>query len=386
MRQGSEIPPVADVVIIGGGAMGVSIAFHLAEAGVGALLLERDQLGSGSTSRAAGGVRAQFSDALNIQIAQRSLQAFGDFGKRPGWDIDFKQVGYLFALTRPEDLAQFEANVALQQEYGVPSRILSPAQAAEISPLLAADDLVGAAFSPDDGHATPEAVVQGYAYGARANGAQLRVGCEVLGIEHRGGQIQRVVTDRGTVETHSVICAAGAWSQETGRMVDVDLPVTPLRRQILFTEPMEGLPDDLPMTIDFSTSFYFHREGPGLLVGMSDPNETPGFKMETSDDWIPGLIEIAERRAPKVASVGIRGGWAGLYEVSPDHNAIIGEAQDMSRFIYATGFSGHGFLQAPAVGEIIRDLYLERAPFVDISPLGLDRFEESQLRPEFNVV
>jgi sarcosine oxidase subunit beta len=386
MRQRTELPPTADAVIVGGGVLGASIAFHLAEAGVGALLLERDELGSGSTRRAAGGVRAQFSDALNIQIAQRSLSAFGDFGRRPGWDIDFRQVGYLFVLTRSEDVETFTERVALQREFGVPARMLSPREAFGLCPLLAEEDVLGAAFSPEDGHATPEAVVQGYAYGARANGAELRVGCEVLGIEHRDGRIEGVNTDRGTVRTDTVICAAGAWSRQIGQMVDVDLPVTPLRRQILFTEPMADLPDDLPMTIDFATSFYFHREGPGLLLGMSDPNETPGFKMETSDDWIPGLIGIAERRAPRVAGIGIRGGWAGLYEVSPDHNAIIGESRESTRFIYATGFSGHGFLQAPAVGEIIRDLYLERTSFVDVAPLGLDRFEEAELRPEFNIV
>jgi sarcosine oxidase, subunit beta len=169
-------------------------------------------------------------------------------------------------------------------------------------------------------------------------------------------------------------------------MVGVELPVTPLRRQILFTEPIHGLPRDLPMTIDFSSTFYFHREGPGLLLGMSDPHETPSFRTETSDDWIPALIEIAARRAPVIADAGIRGGWAGLYEMTPDHNAIIGEADTVSRFLYATGFSGHGFLQGPAVGEILRDLVLERSPFVDVSPLSVERFDASALRHEFNIV
>jgi sarcosine oxidase subunit beta len=169
-------------------------------------------------------------------------------------------------------------------------------------------------------------------------------------------------------------------------MVGVELPVTPLRRQVLFTEPMNDLPPDLPMTIDFTSSFYFHREGPGVLLGMSDPDETPGFVTETSDDWIPRLIEIASLRAPRIADAGIRGGWAGLYEMTPDHNAIIGEARGISRFLYATGFSGHGFLQGPAVGEIVRDLVLERPPPVDVGPLSVERFDASALRPEYNVV
>ncbi|MGZ4177135.1 MAG: NAD(P)/FAD-dependent oxidoreductase [Solirubrobacteraceae bacterium] len=380
------MPESASVVIIGGGVMGASAAFHLAEAGVDVVLCERGQLGSGSTSRAAGGVRAQFSDALNIQIAQRSLQAFGAFSTRPGWEIDLKRSGYLFVLSRPDDVAQFEASVALQNAYGVPSRMLGAAEARELCPLLAGDDILAASFSPEDGHATPEAVVQGYAAAARRLGAQLRVGCEVTGIETVGSEIQSVITSHGPVATGVVICTAGAWSRRCGEMAGVALPVTPLRRQILFTGPMADLPPDLPFTIDFASSFYFHREGPGLLMGMSHTGEEPGFGLQMTDDWVPDLLEIASRRAPRIAEAGIKGGWAGLYEVTPDHNAIIGEARNVGRFLYATGFSGHGFLQGPAVGEILRDLVLGRPPFVDIAPLSVDRFSDAVLRPEYNIV
>lgn len=386
MTRFAPLPGAASVVIVGGGVIGTSVAFHLAEAGVDVVLLEREQLGSGSTCRAAGGVRAQFSDALNIEIAQRSLRAFREFARRPGLEIDFKQVGYLFVLSTESDVAIFERNVELQNAYGVPSRILSPAQARELCPLLAGDDILAAAFSPEDGHLTPEAVVQGYAHGARALGAHIRVGCEVLDVSSSGGEITEVITTHGAIRTGTVVCAAGAWSRSCGEMVGVELPVTPLRRQVLFTEPISDLSPDLPMTIDFDSSFYFHREGPGVLLGMSDPEEKPGFVTETSDDWIPRLIEIASRRAPRIADAGIRGGWAGLYEMTPDHNAIIGEAAGASRFLYATGFSGHGFLQGPAVGEIVRDLVLERQPPVDVGPLGVERFDAAALRPEYNVV
>jgi sarcosine oxidase subunit beta len=159
-----------------------------------------------------------------------------------------------------------------------------------------------------------------------------------------------------------------------------------MRRQILFTGPIDGLPDHIPMTIDFATGFYFHREGAGLLMGMADPTETPGFKLDATEDWIPGLLEVAERRAPAITEAGIQGGWAGLYEDSPDHNALVGEASAPGRFLYATGFSGHGFLQGPAVGEIVRDLVLGRAPFVDVGPLSVERFETDSLRPEHNIV
>ena len=374
------------MVVVGGGVIGTSAAFHLAEAGVDVALIERAQLGSGSTSKAAGGVRTQFSDRLNIELAKRSMAAFRDFGRRPGWEIELKQVGYLFVLTTESDVAEFEESVALQNECGLDSRILSVAEARRLCPLLVGDDMLAAAFSPGDGHATPEGVVQGYAFAARSLGAHVRTGCEVIAIEMSGGEITEVVTDQGRIRTGVVICAAGPWSRSCGTMVGVELPVTPLRRQILFTEAIDGLPPDLPMTIDFSSSFYFHREGPGLLIGMSDPNEQPGFSVETTDEWIPGLMDVVRRRAPRIADVGIRGGWAGLYEMTPDHNAIIGEAGGVSRFLYATGFSGHGFLQGPAVGEILRDMVLRRPTFVDVSPLSVDRFDAAALRPEYNIV
>jgi sarcosine oxidase, subunit beta len=294
--------------------------------------------------------------------------------------------GYLFVLSRESDVAEFEAGVALQNRYGVPSRMLTAAEARALCPLLAGEDILAAAFSADDGHATPEAVVQGYAFAARALGAHVRVGCEVTGIETEGDGITAVQTSHGPIVTNVVICAAGAWSRACGEMVGVALPVTPLRRQILFTEPMHDLPAALPFTIDFATSFYFHREGPGLLMGMSDAREQPGFCVETTDDWVPDLLEIASRRAPRIAEAGIKGGWAGLYEVTPDHNAIIGESERVNRFLYATGFSGHGFLQGPAVGEILRDLVLGRPPFVDVAPLSVNRFSDAMLRPEYNIV
>jgi sarcosine oxidase, subunit beta len=387
-RPHEPLPRAASVVIVGGGVIGTSCAFHLAEAGVrGVVLAERDQLGSGSSGRAAGGVRAQFSDDINVQLARRSLDAFADFGRRPGAEIDLHQVGYLFVLTREQDVDVFERGMALQRRLGVPSRMVGPESVRELCPLLRVDDVLAGAFSPSDGHATPDSVVQGYAAGARAQGARLETGCEVLEIVVEGGEIKAVLTSRGTIETRTVVCAAGAWSRACGELVGVDLPVTPLRRQVLFTEAIPALPPRLPMTIDFATSFYFHREGPGVLMGMPAPDERPGFDVEASDAWIPALLEIAERRAPALARVGVRGSWAGFYELTPDHNALIGETPAVSRFLYATGFSGHGFLQAPAVGEIVRDLVLEREPFVAIAPLSAERFAQpNALRPEFNVI
>ncbi|MER5433575.1 FAD-binding oxidoreductase [Streptomyces sp. NPDC002588] len=377
----------ASVVVIGGGVIGTSIAYHLAAAGVrDVLLVERDELAAGSTSKAAGGVRAQFSDELNIQLGARSLEAFGRFEEETGQDIGLHRVGYLFLLSTPEEVASFERGIRLQNTLGVPSRMIDPAEAQRLSPLITTDGLLAAAFSPDDGHCTPEAVVHGYAAAARRCGARILRRTAVTGIETHGDAITAVDTTLGRITTDTVVCAAGAWSKAVGAMAGVELPVQPLRRQIAVTEALAGLQPGLPMTIDFSTSLYFHSEGPGLLVGMSDPDERPGFATDAHDRWIPRLAAALEHRAPGILDLRRTGGWAGLYEVTPDHNALIGEATSVSRFLYATGFSGHGFLQGPAVGEVVRDLYLGRVPFVDVTPLSAGRFAADAPRPEVNRV
>jgi sarcosine oxidase subunit beta len=383
----ADFPTDASVVIVGGGVMGLSTAYHLARAGVrDVVLVEQAELGSGSTCKAAGGVRAQFSDAVNIELGRRSLETFEKFRQELDQEIDLHQVGYLFLLEHPEQVAAFEQNVALQRELGVDSRMIDVAEAKRLSPLIETDGLLAAAWSPNDGHCTPESVVLGYARAARRAGARLVRGCSVTGIVTDGTTIAAVETSHGTIRTDTVICAAGAWSQQIGEMAGVHLPVEPLRRQILTTEPMPGLDPRTPFTIDFSTSFYFHSEGPGLLIGMSDPDEEPGFKLGRSDDWLPRLGDAIGRRAPRIAEVGIASGWAGLYEMTPDHNALVGEAPGISRFLYATGFSGHGFLMGPAIGEVMRDLYLGDPPVVDVSGLDVRRFADSTMRPELNIV
>jgi glycine/D-amino acid oxidase-like deaminating enzyme len=381
------LPQAASVVVIGGGVMGTSIAFHLAEAGIrDILLIERSELGSGSTSRAAGGVRAMFADELNIRLGQRSLQAFADFATRPGQEIDLRRVGYLFLLSDSADLALFEASVELQNELGVRSRMVDAAEVRSLCPGVVTSDLVAGAFSPDDGYCAPESVVRGYATAATALGVAVERDCEVVGITRVGRRIASVETNHGSVKTNVVICAAGAWSSAVARMADVDLPVTPVRRQVLVTEPVATATDQLPMTIDYTTTLYFHGEGPGMLIGMADPEETPGFKLDPSDEWLAQLSEPLGRRAPWLLDVGVKTQWAGLYEVSPDSNAIIGESHDVDRFLYATGFSGHGFLQGPAVGEVIRDLYLGVRPDIDVAPLSADRFAAGVARVETHCI
>ncbi len=323
---------------------------------------------------------------MNVTLGARSLETFRNFAALFGQEIDLHQVGYLFLLSTPESVAAFEANVALQNDLGIPSRMIGVEEARRLSPLVSTDGLLAAAYSPTDGHCTPESVVLGYASAARRAGATLLPHCAATGIDVRDGCIVGVRTEAGTIRTDTVVCAAGAWSAEVGSWVGVDLPVTPLRRQILVTEPVPGLDPHTPFTIDFDTSFYFHAEGRGLLLGMSDPDETPGFELTRSDGWLPRLGEAIERRAPALAEIGIAGGWAGLYEMTPDHNALVGRAETVENFLYATGFSGHGFLMGPAVGEVMRDLYLGEETFVDVGGLSAARFADLDVRPELNIV
>ncbi|WP_374928648.1 NAD(P)/FAD-dependent oxidoreductase [Kytococcus sedentarius] len=380
-------PTHAQVVVIGGGVMGLSTAYHLAKAGVqDVVLLERGELGEGSTCKAAGGVRAQFSDAVNIELGLRSLEVFRSFPELFDQDIDLDECGYLFLLEREEDLRTFERNVELQNSMGLASRIISVEEAKELSPLISTEGLIAGVWSPEAGHCTPESVVQGYARAARALGVRIIRQCEVTDVVREGDALTSVVTSLGTIATDAVVCCAGAWSRRIGEMVGVDLPVDPVRRELLVTEPMPDLPAQVPFTIDFSSTLYFHREGPGLLVGMSNQDEQPGFSLEHTDEWLEQVIEVAERRVPVLDEVGMASRWAGLYEVTPDHNALIGEAEGVSRFLYATGFSGHGFLQGPAVGQVMAELYLGQTPSVDVSALHGRRFEGAGLRPEFNIV
>lgn len=383
----TQVPTRADVVVVGGGVIGLSAAYHLARGGAGdVLLLDQAAFGSGSTSKAAGGVRAQFSDETNIRLAQRSLAVFDTFEERFDQPIDLHKVGYLFLLDDPDDVAGFERAAALQNSLGVPTRIIDPAEARRLSPLIETDGLLAASWHAGDGHCAPEGVVQGYARAARRAGATLVSGCAVTGADVVDGRIRGVLTGAGRIETEQVVCAAGAWSGPVAGWFGVDLPVQPLRRQIVCTGPVAGRGDDTPMTIDFASSFYFHDEGPGLLVGMSDPDETPGFKLGRDDEWLSGLTAAIERRAPALVDVELRTGWAGLYEMTPDHNGLVGVAADLPGFVYATGFSGHGFLMGPSVGEVVAALVRGDRPEIDVSALDVARFATGDIRPEKHIV
>src|SRR6476620_2844306 len=373
----TDLPERASVVVIGGGVIGTSVAFHLAESGVtDVVLVEKDELACGSTCKAAGGVRASFSNAANIAIGLRGLEVYSHFVEYYGQEIDLTRDGYLYLLSDQTNVEVFTESVALQNSLGVPSRMVTPDEAKTISPLIGTEGMLAACWSPQDGKATPEAVVMGYAAAARRHGARIIRHCAVTDIESTGGTITAVVTEHGRIATGTVVCAAGAWSAGIGAMLGVNIPVVPVRRQIAFTEPLSELPDTSPsLTIDFPSNFYFHPEGKGLLLGWSDPDEPVGFNLKFElEDWLMGLGAIAEARVPAVLDYGISTGWAGLYEVTPDRNQIIDRSTEVDGLLIATGYSGHGFLMGPATGEIVRDLYHGREPGYDISAFTLDRF------------
>lgn len=368
----AELPGTADVVVVGGGVMGTSVLYHLAKAGcTSAVLLERETLGAGSTSKAAGGIRAQFSDELNIHIAAESIRRFERFDEEFGTSIDFKQWGYLFLL-HDEHIERWTTSIALQNSLGIPSRLIDIDEAMAIVPQLAPEGLAAASFCPTDGYATPEAVAAGYAQTASRLGASIVQGCNVSELIVEQGRVQGVRTTRGDVGTDTVICCAGVWTSELTARVGLDLPVTPEKRYVFLTDP-DPLPRELPLTIDFETSFYFQRERNGLLFGGRVPT-------------LEELAPAATHRLPVLNDLGIRPGWWGYYAMSPDHNAIVGQAPEPGGLFYATGFSGHGFQQSPIVGEYLADLALSKEPAMDLSPLSAARFKSGELKPEANVV
>jgi sarcosine oxidase subunit beta len=388
MMNGSHDVERRDVVVVGGGIMGTSVAYQLARAGVAAVtVLEAADLGSGSSAKPLGGVRALFSDAANIALGARSLDAFRRFATEVGVDIGLQQVGYLFAIRDSADVPAFERSVALQNTMGVPSRLVDSTEARRHCRYLSETNVVAAVWSPGDGFARPADVVGGYASVASSLGVEIRTQTRVTAIETTPDGQALVRTSHGSYLTPTVVCTAGAWSRQIGAMAGVDLPIEPLRRQIAFTPPMRPSSTGTPFTIDYSTTAYFHgAEDGGLLMGWADPLESPGFDREVSSDWHSALRDALKQFAPDVAEAPIVGGWAGLYEMTPDCNAVIGETDRGFRFLYAAGFSGHGFLQGPAVGESVKDLYLGRTPAVDVSAFALERFARPAVRTELGII
>lgn len=380
------LPGRASVVVVGGGVVGTSVAHQLATAGVrDVVLVEAGTLGGGSSAKPVGGLRGHFGDALNIALALRGLEHYTALAEREP-ALCFERVGYLFLLRTAEEVARLEACVAEQNAQGLPSRLVDPGEATRLCPVLDPAPFAAATWSPTDGHAVPAVAIEAWAREAAAHGAHVAERCAVEAIDVRDGEITAVRTNRGTIATDTVVCAAGAWARAVGAMAGVDLDVRPVRRQLCLTEPRPGAHDRLPFTIDLATSSYLHNAGDALLLGWTDPDQPEGFGRDYDPSWLPLLRERIAEWAPSLAGLPVASGWAGLYEQTPDSNALIGEAPHVGRFLYATGFSGHGFSQAPAAAEIVRDLVLGRDPFVDVAPLRAERFAERRPVREATIV
>ena len=382
------LPPSASIVVIGGGVMGASTAYHLARRGVkNIVLLERESFfGLGATGRCAGGVRYQFATAVNIKLSIESLRMLDELEAETGQPALIRRCGYLFVLTTPSDVAQFEKNVALQHSLGVRTQWLSGDDVRKMIPLCRFPDALAGTFCPDDGMAGPNSVVMGYINAARRLGAACLTDVDVTGIRVTGGKVSAVETSQGTISTEAVVNAAGPWSAPIGSMAGAPIPVSPLRRQWLTTTPLPELPPDFPFVIDFGQSLYFHREGEGLLTGMSNNNERVGFDQSVDPEWELTHMEAAVARMPLLERAGVASRWAGLYEVTPDAHPIIGPSP-VEGFYLLTGFSGHGFMHGPICGKLMAEIILDgQAASVDISSLGYNRFAEGKENKEYNVV
>ncbi|MBK9240036.1 MAG: FAD-binding oxidoreductase [Acidobacteria bacterium] len=383
----------ADVVIVGGGCMGASVAFHLARRGVtNVVLVEREQLlGTGSTGRNAGGVRHQFSHDANIRLSIESIGVLERFKEEVGADIDFHQDGYLFLLSSPASVEVFTANVERQRRLGIAVDWLDADAAAALAPGLVTEHVIGATFCQRDGIADPNGVTMGFAKSAQAAGVSILRETEVTGVRVVGGRVAGVETTGGAIDAPVVVNAAGPYARAVGRMAGVDVPVEAYRRHIFIAQPPASggnwnVPDSRIMVIDFESTFYFHREGAGVLFGMGDPHEKPSFDLTVQWDFLEQISPVAARRLPALADAPIAHAWAGLYEVTPDANPIIGAARDLPGFFLINGFSGHGFQHSPAAGRILADLIVERDPGMDLTPFALERFENRSAGGEHYVV
>jgi sarcosine oxidase subunit beta len=391
------LPKTSDVVIIGGGVMGASTAFHLAErGGVSVTLLEKDeQFGQGSTGLCAGGIRHQFSTEVNVRLSIASIQMMERFPEEIGQEIGLNLVGYLFILDDEQDMAKFRQNVVLQNSLGIESRVLSVEEIQQRVPLLNLDGVVGGTFYERDGLADPNSIVQGYINATRqlskaAGVAPIHLLTEtpVTGVRTANGNIEAVVTPQGEIATRTIVIAAGAWSGLIGEMIGLDIPIVPVRRQIAVTTPIPELPPDFPFVLFFGNSLYFHLEsGQSILTGMSNPDEPPSFSLEVDRNWTETHLMAAMDRFPLLEKAGLLSEWAGPYEVTPDEQAILGKLPGLEGAVIAAGFSGHGFMHGPIVGKLMAEEILDSRAFtVNIDELRYERFAAGKDVAEYNII
>jgi sarcosine oxidase, subunit beta len=371
-----SLPRSASVVVIGGGVVGCSIAYHLARRGQrDVLVLERDTVGSGTTSKAAGGIRAQFPTETEIRFSLEALRVFEGFRDEFGVEIGFTRIGYLFLVTSEEDLRGFHKRMELQKSLGVDVRQLTPAEAQALVPALHVDDLIAAIWGPGDGLAGPAEVTNGFARRARALGARIAEGVDVTAIELDRGRVRGVRTTGGDVDAPVVVNAAGPFAARVGRLAGVDVPVYPRRRHIFFTDPFPRIPGPVPLTTDRASGFYFRKEMEQVLLSAGDVQDV-GEDLSGSMDraMVEEAVQKAVHRVPVLEHARIAGGWAGLRPLTPDDHALIGWAPGVEGFFLAVGFGGHGFQHSPATGRYVAEWLLDGRPSLDLSLFDPGRF------------
>jgi sarcosine oxidase subunit beta len=377
----------ADVIIVGAGIMGVSTAYHLAQHRFGTIVvLERDTVCSGSTALASGGIRHQYANRIGIELTTRSIVTYERFAEEFGVDPQFRQHGYLLLVTTKEEQAVSERSVALQRSLGVEVHTLTPEETRARFPYLHTGDLRAATFSPRDGYADPYLCTTAIAARARELGVSIRQYQEVVGFARAGSRVTGVVTAHGVLEAPVIVIAAGTWSGMVGRLADVDVPVSPRRRHKFVTAPLPAatIPLATPFIIDPHAGISMRREGEGILLGIGRATEAGGFSTEVDWSLTAPLVERAVHRAPVLAEARLRGGWAGLYEMTPDQTGIVSAVSGLDGLFVIAGFSGHGFMHGPIAGQLMAELIADgRASTLDISPLSLDRFArgESAVEP-----
>jgi sarcosine oxidase subunit beta len=371
-----SIPGTAGAVIIGGGVVGCSIAYHLARRGLrDIVVVERDSVGSGTTSKAAGGIRAQFPTETEVRFSQEAIRVFENFQEEFGVDIGYRKIGYLFLVSAADDLRGFEERMALQRRLGVDVRRLTPGDAGKLVPALRVDDLIAAVWGPEDGMAGPAEVTGAFARRARELGARIVEGVEVTGIDLEGGRVRGVRTAQGRIDTPWIVNAAGPSAARVGRLAGLDLPVLPRRRHIFFTEPFPDLPGPVPLTTDRGSGFYFRKEMEQVLLSPGDVEDV-GDDPDVAVDWsrVERTVQMAVHRLPIIENARIAGGWAGLRPLTPDDHAIIGPAPGLAGMFLAIGFGGHGFQHSPATGRHVAEWMLEGRPSMDLSLFDPARF------------
>jgi sarcosine oxidase subunit beta len=374
------LPRTASVAIVGGGVVGCSIAYHLAGRGVrDVLVLERETVGSGTTSKAAGGIRAQFPTETEIRFSLEAIRVFERFEDEFGVDPGYKKIGYLFLVSDPADLRGFETRIALQRRLGVDVRVVAPDDAKKLVPALRVDDLVAAVWGPNDGLAGPAEVTDGFARRARERGARIVEGVRVTAIERAADRVTGVATTDGAVSTPLVINAAGPVGATVARLAGVEIPVQPRRRHIFYTEPFPEIPGPIPLTTDRASGFYFRKELEQILFSPGDVEDI-GTDFEVPMDWsrLDEAVNKAVHRAPVLETAKIAGGWAGLRPLTPDDHAIIGWAPGIEGFFLAVGFGGHGFQHSPATGRHVADWIVDGKPSMDLSLFDPGRFAKGR--------